>query len=106
MLDGRFVRGTTPIHQFGLPFDVTVINDFSITYSQNKKVLIKKTRGQCEIIDNTIYVYLTQEESLRFQAGKIVEVQLKLLTQDRDVLASNTYRLEVVEILDTEVFDV
>ena len=106
MLDGRFIRGTTPTHQFGLPFDIAVINDFSITYSQNKKVLVKKTRGQCEIIDNVINVYLTQEESLKFQAGKIAEVQLKLSTEDGNVLASNKYRLEVVEVLDTEVFDV
>lgn len=105
MLDGKFIRGTTPTHQFVLPFDRAFIKELSITYCQNDEVVIKRNKEECEIIDNTVTVTLTQQDSLSFWPDEIVEVQIKLLTYDGEVLASPKYRIAVEDALDTEVFD-
>lgn len=106
MLDGKFIRGTTPTHQFALPFDAGMITKLSVTYSrENGEVVVKRRKEECEMIGNIISVTLSQQESLSFQPDEIVEVQIKLSTDGGNVLASPKYRIAVEDALDTEVFD-
>ena len=104
MLDGRFIRGTTPIHSFTLPFKTSVLKQVTITYVQRNEVLVKKTLEDCSCDGNTISIILTQHETLRFEPGKIAKVQIKAVIEDR-VLGSDIYNFMVEEILDSEVFE-
>ena len=51
MLDGFVIRGTTPEHEFELPYSKEIISDIRITYGQGKKALFTKTLQDCQIRD-------------------------------------------------------
>jgi hypothetical protein len=106
MLDGKFIRGTTPTHTFELPIALDFVRDLTITYKQNGEVLVKRRLEDCDIHENIVAVTLDQQESLSFLPNEIAEVQLKLLTEGGRVVASPTYRIAVEDALDTEVFDI
>ena len=106
MLDGKFIRGTTPTHTFVLPFSVDLLADLTVTYKQKRRVLVKRTMEECELWDNVVAVTLTQEESLSFLPDEIAEVQIKIFSEGGDVLASPRYRLGVEDVLDEGVFSV
>lgn len=106
MLDGKFIQGTTPTHQFALPFSDSLISDLSITYSENGEVIVKRTLEDCEINNDIVSITLTQQESLSFTPNSIVEVQLKLATNTGSVLASPKYRIGVESALDTEIMTI
>lgn len=106
MLDGKFIRGTTPTHKFALPFAASVVKDLTVTYCrENGEVIVKKRLRDCAVEDDVVSVTLSQQESLSFEPEEIVEVQIKLSTDGGNVLASPKYRIAVEDALDTEVFD-
>lgn len=102
MLHGVFTQGTTPTQVFELPFEADQLSDFTITYYQNNKEILKKYPKDCVVEDKYILVTLTQSESLSFSSHCIAEVQLKVITLDGAVLASPTYYVGVEKILDKE----
>ena len=104
MLDGRIIRGTTPIHSYELSCNVSDIQELSITYSQKGKTVIKKKLSDCTKEENIIRVKLEQEETLAFIPNVNATAQIKALIQGQ-VVATDEYILGVKEILDTEVFE-
>ena len=106
MLDGKFIRGTTPTHTFVLPFHVSLLDNLSVSYRQVGHTIprVVKNVEECDVEENVVAVTLTQEESLSFTPGKIIEVQLKVITDGGTVLASPMYRLLVEDILDERGF--
>ena len=106
MLDGKFIRGTTPTHTFILPFHTSLFEDFSVAYREvrTREVKVKRDMTNCEMDENVIAVTLTQEESLSFTPGAIVEVQLKVYSDTGEVLASPSYRLLAEDVLDERIF--
>ena len=106
MLDGKFIRGTTPTHTFELPIALDFVRYLTITYKQDGEVLVKRRLEDCDVHENIVAVTLDQQESLSFLPDEIAEVQLKLLTKGGRVVASPTYRIAVEDALDTEVFDI
>ena len=52
------IQGTTPTHSFTLPSDMDV-SDFIVSYSQCGKEILKKTKEDCVVKENTIFVTLT-----------------------------------------------
>jgi hypothetical protein len=48
MLDGFVIRGTTPTHDFDLPYAKELINDIRITYGQGGKPILTKTKSSCQ----------------------------------------------------------
>ena len=49
MYHGIVIRGTTPQHEFEIPYPEEVISDVRITYGQNKKALFTKVLNDCKI---------------------------------------------------------
>lgn len=103
MLDGAFVRGTTPTHVFPLPNSLTVsdLDDFSIVYRQkNKNILIKEKSdidyNLNDVNAKSIVIKLSQSETFMFDIRiKLVQVQLKgRIGQDVIILGTYTFRLE------------
>lgn len=103
MISGAFFRGTTPTHTFTLPFEMDMISDLRITYTQNKEEVLTKGMKDIEVSENRISLTLTQEETYQFQAGVDVLVQIKIKTTEDLVLNSDIMTMRVNASLDNEV---
>lgn len=99
----HFILGTTPTHIFRLSIDTDTIQKLRITYRQNGMDVMTLKESDVEFTENSIKYTLSQEETLKFQAGAAVEVQLKVLTTQGAVIASPVITLGIDKILNTEV---
>lgn len=82
------IQGTTPTHSFTLPSDMD-ISDFIVSYSQCGKEILKKTKKDCVVKENTIFVTLTQEDTLKFAPDMLWCVQVKIKLQNNTILVSD-----------------
>ena len=98
------IRGTTPTHTFELPFNAADFANYTVTYSQMNKVVVKKEKDDCMENGNKIIVSLSQEDTLRFDENKAVEIQIKAKHSDGKVIASNIALTTAKKILDEVVF--
>lgn len=97
------IRGTTPTHTFKIPFDTSLIAELRITYKQPTGVELTKCETDCTLSENSIAVKLTQEETLQFNHKYNVEIQVRILTQGGDVVASKVLTTTVEKCLNDEV---
>ena len=98
--------GTTPKHTIVLPFEISLVKELKITYAQNKHVILEKYLRDCSTEDdNTVSFYLSQEETFLFIDGVNVEVQVRVLTINDDVLASDIQLISASRCLDREVLE-
>ena len=97
------IGGSTPTNTFRLPFDTSMLSSVRIVYAQDDEILITREKGDCTLDGNTITVTLTQEETLRFDYQKILEIQGHFLTLGGDALVSKPKQITVEKFLDREV---
>jgi hypothetical protein len=97
------IRGTTPTHEFTIPFEVSLIDDLRISYAQSDKEILVKTKGDCTLEGNTITVTLSQEETFLFDCSKNVMLQVRVLTTSGNVLSSDIITLSVGRCINDEV---
>lgn len=97
------IRGTTPTHIFKIPFSADVLKEIRILYSQNNTIVLEKKTDDCEIIDGSITVHLTQEETLKFLSDRDAYIQIRVLLKDGSSLASKVHRVSVGDVLSDEV---
>lgn len=97
------IRGTTPKHTFTIPFDTSELDDVRVIYGQDDDVLFKKETADCSLAGNTISVTLTQEETLKFDASKLAQIQLRVQKKNGEVLSTDVMVSYVGKCLDTEV---
>ena len=87
------IQGTNPTHTFLVNIDVTKINKVRISYEQHGKIVVVKEKGDCilQCIDdvNQIATYLSQAETMKFDAPGIARIQMHALTNNGDALVSN-----------------
>lgn len=83
-------RGTTPDLKFTLPFDTAVLAECWVTLAQRGRVIINKTLSECKTEGKVLTVSLTQEETLKFDESRQIEVQLRA----RDS-AGHAYRSQI-----------
>ena len=98
------IRGTTPTFIFNLPFDVSNIKSAYITI-KSRGTEVEKAVTDCSLNGTTITVKLTQEETLALPESQIAGVQLRVLTNDNDALASDVFPIKVEEILKEGVIE-
>ena len=103
MISGAFFRGTTPTHTFTLPFEVDLISDLRITYSQNKNEILTKSRDEVKFYENDILVTLTQQETLLFTDKTPVFIQIKIKLKSGQVVSSEIITMRVDPSLNEEV---
>ena len=104
------IQGTTPILHYNLNFSSSLIKEAEITlqYSDaNKNVLIVKTlkNGEVELGEMSVAAMLTQEETLRLPAPAMAQTQLRIVTTDNTVLATEPYLIKVKELLKKDVIE-
>ena len=96
-------RGTTPTLTFTIDFDISKIVSGYITFSQNDVVILDKVIGESgvSLSEGLLSVHLTQEETLLFKSAPVspVKVQLRLLLEDEEAIASNIIIFNAGQIL-------
>ena len=97
------IKGTTPTHTFEVDIDTDSIKEVKVTYSQQDKVIVEKRTEECDITQGKIQTKLTQEETFKFDHLVLVYAQLRILTINGDVLATDLIMLPVSKCLDEEV---
>lgn len=106
MLDGILIRGTTPSHEFELPYPAELIKDVRITYGQNDKAIITKNKSECSINNNTFKAVLSQEETLLFVPKKNANIEIRVLMLDGRVIRSeDPITLRVLDSMNVEVLE-
>lgn len=97
------IRGTTPTHIFDLSIDTAIIDKIRIIYAQSDEVLLVKERDDCQFDESTVTVRLSQEETLLFDWQKLIQIQIRVLTKDGDVLATRVKQVSAEKCLESEV---
>lgn len=91
-------RGTTPTNKFMLDIDLQDAVVIYITYKQNNKTILEKTKEDIEFGDGYISVELTQEETLEFKERPI-SIQIRARFADGKAIASNIIKTTVNNVL-------
>ena len=100
------IRGTTPELTFNLPFYTNTIKSLYITLAdRDGNILLEKTIADCGLSEKAVKVKLTQEETLSFKGRQSVSVQLRVLTDTDEALATPIYTVYVANILKDGVIE-
>lgn len=85
-------RGTTPTHNFTVPFEIPSGSKIRIVYAQNDAIILERTTETCNVSSNSISVDLSDDETLLFDCqehfydGKVqqypIEIQIGIKTPD------------------------
>lgn len=97
------IRGTTPVHIFTFPFDISQIQSIRVIYSQKSTIVLKKEGHDVALSGTKATVKLSQEDTLSFSAEVPISIQIRILTNSGDALASNIISVSCRKILDNEV---
>lgn len=100
------IKGTTPTHKFTIPDEaVGNIKEIKITYEQDGVDIVTKRTEDCTVNGNSVSVRLTQTDTFKFDHNAVVNIQIRILTQNGDALASYPLQVNAVECLDDEVLE-
>ena len=107
------IRATTPIHVFVFDEDPNQYEQILITYSQGNFIVLEKEKADLTIepIDGDFSCHhgswrawyrMTQEETKKFRGGvgKPVYVQVRVLTETGEALASEKKLIQLQDVLD------
>jgi len=92
------VRGTTPTITFRLPFHTDQISDVEIYFAQ-KSFLFQKDYEDCSFEENRLSVTLSQEETLMFNEGLSLRLQLRFVFTNGAIGATRIVSTSVVGLL-------
>lgn len=93
------IRGTTPLLEFTLPFETSLLAEAWVTLSQNKEVVLNKKLDMCKCEGCILSVKLTQEETLLLNCDCNTEIQVRVRTLEGEALASDIIRVGTDRIL-------
>lgn len=93
------IRGTTPLMRFCLPFNADLLDEVYITIAQNGETVIEKSMKDCDTDENNLAFRMTQEDTLKFEDGQWVEIQMRVRMKSGEALASQIERTTVQRIL-------
>lgn len=93
------IRGTTPTLTFALPMDTSTLKEIYVTIAQDDETVIERAKEEMTCEGKTATLKLTQEETLKLDAHRRAEIQIRVLTEDDAALVSDIYREDVGKIL-------
>ena len=96
------IRSSTPTIEIQTDIDLQSLSGFWVSFKQGNEIL-RKTKSEVEIIENTLKVRLTQEETAKFKAEQLVEIQLRWLSENGSAGGSNIERVQFGRVLEDEV---
>lgn len=83
------IRGTTPLLEFTLPFETSLLAQAWITLSQNETEILTKDLEVCSCDGCKLSVKLTQEDTLLLDCECNTEIQVRVKTLEGEALASD-----------------
>lgn len=102
------IRATTPYHEFVFSEDPSEYTRILITYCQ-EDIVLEKEKSDLTIIENPDvpgrYIAsfkMTQEEANLFEVGA-VRIQVRILKDNGDAMASEISSMKIEEVLNDEV---
>ena len=101
-LNRVIVRGSTPTHSFGIPFDTNAITSVIIIYAQDGAEVFRKRTADCTITDHDVSVKLAQADTLKLKAATAAKAQM-VIHSDGDVFVSREIEMTVEDILSEDV---
>lgn len=108
MLHGTITRGTTPTIVFPLSIEITPSDliDFTISCRQKHKTILTKRREEFDEVSvstNAITIKFSQLDTLSFlPITDTVDVQIKGLTKNEEVVVLGRYSYRLEDIYDEE----
>lgn len=106
MLQGSIIRGTTPKHDFELPYPIELIEEIRVIYGQNKKATFIKTKEDCIFNEDFFSVQLSQEETFLLTPKKNLYIEIRIKLIDGQVVRTEEpIILRVLETMDEEVIE-
>lgn len=105
-------RATTPKHTFVFEgINPLTFKELNIYYAQQGVEILKKTKADCTFatqetekgISYLVIVKLSQQETKKFKARSNVHIQMRALTINDDVLATEEYEVPVYNVINDEV---
>lgn len=92
-------RGTTPRIIWKLPFSMEIVVEMWLTLSQRSREVLTKTKAEMIEENGSVYVTLSQEDTLSLDDHCDVEIQVRGRTTAGEAFASQIRRVTVEEIL-------
>lgn len=92
-------RGTTPVHTFYTDADLTKAEAVFLTYQQDGETVLEKTGEELAILEDSVSLRLTQEETLAFRLKGRVRIQIRARFPDGSAIASEIVQCAPQEIL-------
>lgn len=98
------IEGTTPSQKFGLPVSPESIEVIYITYVQNDKVILEKSKDDIEFLETIVdkekkyiaLVQLTQADTLKFNSKtRNIEIQMAIRQKSGNVIKSKPCKTSV-----------
>lgn len=81
-----------------IPCDINNLEKIYVTFKQGKYEF-EKSMDQLNTSDETLFIKLSQDETLQLDAMKNVLIQVRAKTKDENVIASNIKSVPVEDIL-------
>lgn len=97
------IRGTTPKIEFDLPFSAEELKEVELTIAQKREVLYTKYKKDMEFNGYTGSVRLSQEETLAINENVAIQLQVRIMTLDGIVRASEIESMSPYDLLADEV---
>lgn len=98
------IRTTTPTHIYTFEEDISGFAEIELTYKQRDVSLVKK-REDLVCDAHSVSYHFTQAETRLFSSTVDVYSQLRFLTDEGDVLATDVFTIPVEAILNDEVLE-
>lgn len=98
----RFARGTTPTIVMNLPFSTSEVElvKIYVTFRQFGGIVLEKSKEDCTILETSIAVALTQEDTLRFSnASNAATCQVRMLSVDGVSMSSVIMSCEILPLI-------
>lgn len=101
-------RVTTPTHKFTLPIQTSTCKEIQVTYKQGDNSLVKHYQNGTlpagmTLNGKDVIIELSQEETKAFKPGAVVNVQIRVLTNDDLAYASQMFTIYVNNVLNEEI---
>lgn len=88
------IRGTTPMLEFALPFDTSLIAEMYITITQNGVTMLEKTLSDCNCSGTLVSLTLTQEDTLKLEQKPNSDGEMQIRVDEHNHVVERTYSIE------------
>lgn len=96
-------RASTPIHRLRFRIAPENIADILLTYTQNDKIILEKTKGDMTNEGNVWSVTLTQEETNLFKGDDYASLQVRYLGTDGQSFPTRKFQIYVKDVSNDKV---